>query len=144
MALVTGTLTDFNLGSLAALNVRMIFTPSGTGLDGSRVFAARPTTVTPAASGAFSVDLQPTVTMTPARWYTLRIEWAEPGGGYTAADFPDFRIGVPVEGGVLAELVNAPITNAYMTAWQENQPDPWPIGLTWIRPTTGDAKRRDA
>lgn len=144
MALVTGTLTDFNLASLSDLNVRMVFTPSGTGLVGTKIFAPRPISVVPNSAGAFAVELVPTVNLTPACWYELRIEWAEPGGGYSAADFPDFKLSVPLEGGIISELVNTPITNAYMVAWQPNEPDPWPVGLTWANTASGDIIRRDA
>lgn len=143
MALVTGTLSDFNLASLASLNVRMVFTPSGTGLSSSRIMAPRPISVVPNPSGSFSVELAPTVSLTPACWYELRIEWAEPGGGYSAADFPDFRIVVTVEGGPLINMIDVPVTNAYMVAWQETAPDPWPVGLTWVNTITGDINRRD-
>lgn len=112
MAVVTGTLTDFGLQSLADKSPTVIFKFTGAGTLGSNLFASTPVVVTPAADGTFSVDLQPTDGVVPAGWYTVSIEHLKEGGKYTHFDVLGYKLFVPITGGALGDLPDAPLSPA--------------------------------
>lgn len=112
MALVSGQLSDFGLQSLAAMSPTVIFSPSGSGTLGSRLFSSTPIRVTPAADGTFTVDLQPTDGVVPAAWYTVSIEHLNDGGRYTHYDVLGYKLFVPISGGELGDLPDAPLSPA--------------------------------
>ena len=146
MPTVTGNLSDFGLQSLAAYSPEVRFVPSSVAVEGPRLLATRPVVATPDARGFFAVTLASNEAMTPATWYELQIVWLEPGdgSGYAAADFPDLRLHVPITGGAIANLLRVPATNALLVAFQPTEPDPWPVGLTWVNSVTGDLIRKDS
>lgn len=111
MAVVTFTLTDFGLQSLSDRSPRVIFTPSGAGVKGTRLFPSTPIVVIPDSAGAGSATLEATDGVVPAAWYTVSIEHLQPGGEYTHFDVLNLRLYIP-EGynGPLAQLPGTPLS----------------------------------
>jgi hypothetical protein len=108
MATVTGTLNDFSLSSLASYSPRIIFTASEPAASPARLLSTRPVTVTPAASGAFTVELHPTTQLRPAGvHYTIRIEWLDADGGFVGVDIAGWKLFVPDSGGDITDLTDA-------------------------------------
>lgn len=110
MVLVHGTLTDFGLQSLATKQPKVIFTPSGAGTLGASLFASDPIVVYPEPDGSFTVDLQPTDGVAPQVWYTVSIEHLKPGGQFTHYDVLGYKLFVPVIGGALGDMPDAPLS----------------------------------
>lgn len=110
MVLVYGTLSDFGLQSLAAGSPRVVFTPSGAGTLGRRLFSSDPVVAYPATDGSFTVDLQPTDGIVPEVWYTVSIEHLKQGGQFTHYDVLGYRLFVPIIGGELGNLPEAPLS----------------------------------
>ena len=144
MPLITGTLSDFGLNTLSDYLPTIVFTPSSVALVGGRVLATRPIHVTPNAVGYFEVELAATDTLEPTVWYEMQVRWLEPGGGYSHIDFVDFRLHVPPQGGTLLDLLRTTTTNRLLVIWQEAEPNPWPVGVVWANPATGDLLRKDS
>ncbi len=148
MPIYTSKLTDFGLGSLSALDVEIIFEPSGPSVSSGGLHAARPILVRPAADGSFSVNLIATETMMPAAWYVMRFRWREPSltgqAGFVAYDFPEFRLVTAAGGGDLTKWLNVPFDNLLMVITEPAPPDPWPIGAIWLNTGSGDYFRRRA
>lgn len=109
MAVVTGTLSDFGLASLADMSPRIIFTPSGAGTNGSQLFSSTPVVVYPDSTGAFSVTLAATDGVTPEVWYAVSIEHLNAGGEFTHFDVLGYRLYVPEVGGNIGEMPGAPL-----------------------------------
>jgi hypothetical protein len=133
MAVITGTLLDFSLDALAPYSPRLFFCPSGPSTAGPRLLATRPFGVHIDPDGSFSVDVQPTDTIIPAAYYTVRVEWLDSDGGFVGVDFPDWRIYVPSEGGAIGDLLRAPSNPA--SVWVDLEPPPAPVapGTWWLR-----------
>ncbi len=110
MVYVNGELNDFGLRTLADKDPAVIFTPSGAGTLGRTLFSSEPVTVYPAADGTFSVDLQPTDGVVPEVWYTVSIEHLKDGGRFTHYDVLGYRLFVPITGGSLGDLPDAPLS----------------------------------
>ena len=108
MAVVSYTLSDMGLASLAAYSPRLVFTPSGPAVKGSILFASRPIGSTPNTFGEGTVTLSSTETMIPETWYTLTITWLDSAGNYISKDFPDWKIRVPAADGDLSDMIDAP------------------------------------
>ncbi|MDT0211249.1 hypothetical protein [Curtobacterium sp. BRD11] len=130
MATVTGTLRDFNTQSLGT-TARMVFTPSSPGFSPTAILAARPVVVQPSSTGSFSVELEPTVTVSPETWYTLRVDWLDSEGGYVATSFFDGRLFVPETGGKLTDLIDVSRPPTIMFASLTPPLNPTP-GLAWL------------
>lgn len=130
MAVVTGTLTDFGLQSLAGLSPRIIFTASDPTTLGGRLFSTKPIVVIPSSSGAFSVDLQPTEFIMPEVFYRIRVEWLDSDGGYVGVDFFDWPLYVPEAGGAIGDLA---LTDANpQLAWVGvDEPPRLPVRTSW-------------
>ncbi|MDY0891887.1 hypothetical protein [Frigoribacterium sp. CFBP9030] len=124
MPTVSGRLLDIGLATLDPLRPTVTFTPRNADGDGSSVatnllLASRPTSVTPAADGSFTVQLAATTLMRPDTWYEISVKWFEPTGAFHDASYPSFKLRVPEQGGILAELVDAEPTSK----------------LAWVGPT---------
>jgi len=132
MAVITGTLLDFSLDALAPYSPRLIFAGSQPATSGDRLLSTRPFMVRVEADGSFSVDVQPTDSVTPAAWYTVRVEWLDSDGGFVGVDLPDWRIFVPKEGGAIGNLIQAPSNPALV--WVGLTPPPAPVtpGTWWL------------
>jgi hypothetical protein len=129
MAIVTGTLTDFNLQSLYSASARLVFTASDPGILPGRLLSTRPIVVIPSASGAFEVDLRPTDAIMPLVWYQVRIDWLDSDGGYVGTDFVPWPLFVPSEGGAIGDLLSMP-SNPGMV-WEGPTPPDNPTPGTW-------------
>lgn len=110
MAYVSFTLTDFGLQTLAAKAPRVIFTPSGAGVKGARLFPSTPIVVIPDADGKGLVNLEPTDGVVPVVWYTVSIEHLQSGGQYSHYDVLGYRLYVPVTGGAIGSMPDAPLS----------------------------------
>ena len=135
MATIYGDLFDFGMQSLAPFRPILRFTPSGPGLKGSKLFAARPVEVEVSPSGAFAVLLEPTYGVVPEAWYTVSIEYLNPGGRYTSYDILGYRLRVPAPGGTIGDLPDIPLSPDTVlvsldppppgyTGWYLNAPGP--------------------
>lgn len=136
MAKVTGALTDFGLQPFPELQPRLIFTPSGPGVSGARLFATKPMIVTPAGSGSFTVELQPTANLRPALWYTITIEWLDPAGNYISSDHLSWKLFVPSGGGELSDLIETP-ANPSLVWVGPTPPLNLQPGQKWLNSITG-------
>lgn len=139
MALVTGTLRNFGIESLAPYSPQIVFTPSGNAVLGDYLLATDPIVVTPQVSGVFEVNLAPTVDIRPDCWYTIAIQWLDAGGNYIRKDFPDWKLRVPSIGGTVTALLAVPANPAQVWVGETPPPNPVP-GTWWLNPTTGELK----
>lgn len=131
MALVTGVLSDYQLGHLTGEHPTIVFQPSGPAVDATGVFAPERATIVPiSATGYFEADLQPTDTLRPAIYYTVSLQW----GRGRRAQLP-WRLSVPTGGGILADLLN--VAAAPGLVWIGVDPPPT-AGVPWLDPVTGD------
>lgn len=86
-------LSDFGLEHFEGAQV--IFTPSGPGVKGLRLFAASPVVVTPNVNGAAAVVLESTDGVVPEVWYQVSIKALQPGGQFHHFDILGFKLYVP-------------------------------------------------
>lgn len=111
MATITGTLSDFGLEPLSDRAPIIRFIPSAAGVNGARLFASTPITVTPAPDGSFAVELASTDGVVPDAWYTVQIEHLNSGGVPTHFDVLGLRIYVPLDyDGPMSELPGVPLS----------------------------------
>lgn len=132
---VSGNVATFGLESISLVGMRLTFTPSGPGVVGTKyLLVTKPvqTTIAVNGSGAFTVNLAATENVHPLRWYTIRAEWPDSETNFTAIDFIDWKLFVPVEGGDFADLVEYP-TNPVL-AWTGLTPPPHvpSYGSVWL------------
>lgn len=132
MAVITGTLLDFSLDALAPYSPRLIFAGSQPATAGDRLLSTKPFGVRVEADGSFSVDVQPTDVVTPAAYYTIRIEWLDSAGGFVGVDFVDWRLYVPSEGGAVGDLLEAPSNPGMVWVGLTPPPDPITPGTWWL------------
>lgn len=129
MPTVTGTLQDFGLASLSAYKPQIIFTPSQAASTRNSIFASRPIVVEPSTSGTFTVTLANTTILRPEVWYQITIRWLDPLAGYQSADFPQWKVRVPGDGGNLGELIE---TNpSALETWIGPNPPSDPVPYLW-------------
>lgn len=140
-ATVTGNLNDFTGQGFPGLQPRIVFTPSGPGLSGTRIYATkRIVEEVPHSAGYFSVDLQVTEDMRPVVYYQVSIEWLDSGGNYVSVDNIDWKLFVPVGGGLITDLLDAPLNP--LLFWVDATPPPNPQpGQYWLNTITGDLKK---
>lgn len=140
MALVTGTLRDFGLQSLAEYSPQVIFTPSSPAIGGPYLLATEPVVAIPLIGGQFEANLIPTIDLRPDCWYTISIQWLNLDGDYIRKDFLDWKLRIPSAlGGEISDLLAAPPNPSQ--AWVgESPPDNPAPGTWWLNPTTGELK----
>ena len=111
MPLITGTLTDFKTDLMSPYSPQIEFMPSGpaTNETGTFLLATKPIIVTPDADGTFSVFLFPNELSRPATWYTVSIKWLHPEAGFIGQDFLPWKVSVPVAGGSIGSMIDAPL-----------------------------------
>lgn len=138
MALVTFTLKDFQLESLAHLDADVVFQASEPATSFGYLLSTVRVVVPLAPNGSGVVDLVPTTTM-PQKGvhYTIQIRMRDPDGNFTYIDFPDWKLFVPSAGGNLDELMQFP-TNPSFVWVGESPPAGSPAGTLWFNPTTND------
>lgn len=125
MALVRGNVATFGLESISLVGMRLVFSPTGAGTIGAKyLLVSKPVQVSVAVdgSGAFVVNLAPTTTVHPLRWYTIRAEWLDSASNFTGVDFIDWKLFVPEEGGDFADLLQYPANP--QLGWTELVPPP--------------------
>lgn len=110
MVSVNGELNDFGLRTLADKEPAVIFTPSGPGTLGRTLFSSDPIVVYPDEDGTFTVDLQPTDGVVPEVWYTVSISHLKAGGRFTHYDVLGYKLFVPITGGALGDMPDAPLS----------------------------------
>jgi hypothetical protein len=136
MAIVSGTLTDYGFNPLQGLMPRVVFTGSQAARSSTRLFSTRPIVVTPAANGAFSVNIATTVGLIPDTWYTVSIRWLDPNDpSGTGLDVLLGRIRVPIEGGNLGDLFDGGAPSGLI--WIGITPPPEGFGYSWWIDTNG-------
>jgi hypothetical protein len=135
---VTGNLTDVGGGHLVGKIPEIHFTLNAPNAKSGVMHPTEPVTVQPAADGSFTVSLQSTTNMMYRAWYTLSIQWLDNAGNYVKADFPDWKLEVPVAGGVFSNLFGAPPTNTRMVYVSLTPPtDPLPFTI-WLKQNPDD------
>ena len=154
MATISGTLNDCGLGHLVGKAPTLKFTLNNPAASPAGLFTTEPVSVTPDGAGVFSVTLEPTETMYQNRHYSLTVTWLDSAAEFNKANFPDWRIVVPVAGGTFSDLIanytnDSGGWNPLMVFWQATEPDPWPLGSVWADTsidtlTSGDVRRRKA
>lgn len=144
MAIITGTLRDFGLQSLAAYAPQVVFTPSSPAVGGPYLLSTEPVIVTPEVGGQFEANLMPTIDLRPDCWYWISIVWLDPAGNYIRKDFLDWKLRIPTSaGGAISDLLSVPSNPAQ--AWVGvTEPDNATPGTWWLNPTTGELKERTA
>lgn len=110
MAVVTYTLTDFGLQSLADKEPRVIFRASGAGVKVGRLFPSTPIVSIPNTAGEGSVNLEPTDGLVPEVWFEVAIEHLKPGGQYKHFDILGYRLYVSATGGAIGDMPGAPLS----------------------------------
>ncbi|MDJ0321650.1 hypothetical protein [Pseudarthrobacter sp. PS3-L1] len=105
---VTGELKDIVGSTLVSRVGRLRFRlvePSivGSGVSAGRILPTADVLVAPDSVGAWNVNLASTATLLNDAYYTLSIEWIEPGMPLT--DFPDWEIRVGSRGGPLSDFI---------------------------------------
>ena len=107
MANVTGKLGDFGYSAISLYMPQIIFTPSGPGVSPASVFFTADVKTSPnAADNTWSVNIAGTHDMYAEVWYTISLRWLDSAGGMSQADFPDWRLYVPAEGGEFSKLID--------------------------------------
>ncbi|PZE89934.1 hypothetical protein [Curtobacterium sp. MCBD17_008] len=129
MPIVTGTLRDFAITTLAAYNPRIIFTASGVATSSTRLYSTKPIVATPNLAGDFEVFLQATEDLNPLVWYTIRIEWLDSDEGYVGVDLADWKLFVPSAGGSIGDLIGIPPNPALV--WVGVDPPSTPSTTVW-------------
>lgn len=137
MPTVNGTLTDFGLDPMAGNRPRITFHPSGPALAGLNVHATKTVEAVPAANGYFEVDLVANDTLTPAMYYTVKLQWKDLEPRKERADVLPWRLYVPPAGGALGDLLATPSNPAQVWTGTAAPEDPTP-GTWWLNPDTGD------
>lgn len=138
MPTITGTLSDIGLAPLTGLNPELRFTPSSSAVDGSgRVFASEPVTVTPNASGAFTVNLASTLNLMPrGTHWLLSVHWrggTADGQGFPALDFPPLKVFVGTSDASISDAVAGDPALWASLIHVGTEPPAKPIpGLIWI------------
>ncbi|WP_291053741.1 hypothetical protein [Herbiconiux sp.] len=118
---VTGFITSFARNTDQLPGLQLAFVPTGNGVHGDHLFVTRevPATVTQ-STGAFTVQLERTdeIYGVPdgSLRYFPRITWQNGVGRFISQDFVNWRVHVPLGGGTLEELLDAP-TNADSLYW---------------------------
>lgn len=147
---VTGTLTDYQLNARSGLHPRINFKPSGPGLAAQRVFFSRDNYCTPDSNGDFEIQLQRTDSVSPEVWYDMFVDWLDPEGNFTGADYVGIQIRVVPPGGTVSELarVKHPAGIGYRGLTAPADPHD---GLMWLHDDpenpgtgTGQIRRWDA
>ena len=141
MALVTGTLRDFQvLGAWALNNAAQVeFIPSNAAFSGADLRADDVIIATVDAGGSFSASLAPTASLQPAgTHYRVRIRWL--GSRTDKVTNVPGRLLVPGAGGNIGALLEQSPGMEFVF-WQPTQPDPWPVGSIWVNTVTGDVRR---
>jgi hypothetical protein len=115
MATVTGTLADFGRANLIDLSPELLFYPEDTTTSGSYLLMAnKPVSAVIDIWGNWTVSLEPTESMSPRRYYKLRIRCRDVSGGFVYADFPDWKLYVPPAGGNIAALLDTPLDTGWV------------------------------
>ena len=112
MSAVTGSVRTWGLGPFPA-DERLIiwFIPSSAAFTTVSAFPGRRVWVEPDSNGFFSVDLAPTLDLSPEVWYYIRFEWFErhPIEGWVKKGSSDVegKLRVPSAGGTIGDLIQA-------------------------------------
>lgn len=105
MPSVTGELRSILGQSLASSVGTIVFrlnTPQVNANGG--IFPTKHEEVIPGADAKFDISLATTTTMQDDAWYEIGIVWQ--GEKEASWDFPTWRVRVPPEGGILADLID--------------------------------------
>lgn len=143
MAVIVGTLRDF-AADLIGEQPQLVFTASAPATSGSYLLATKPVICTPDADGDFTVNLQPTTSLTPYDvYYTMSIRWLDADGGYETRDYPSWHLYVPdvstnpTGPSWISGLINQPVNPAWVWVSDTEPPD-HVLGTWWLMPSTGD------
>lgn len=129
---VTGNLTDVGGGHLVGKIPEIHFTLNAPNSKAGVMLPTEPVTVQPASDGSFTAALQSTTDMLDDAWYTLSIQWLDSAGNYVKADFPDWALQVPTNGGIFSDLFGKPPKNTRMVYVSLVAPaDPRPFTM-WL------------
>ena len=150
MASVTVKARDCNLEAFVGRGLELAFTLSDPATAGDLLLLTDPIVVPINTTASVSVVLQDTETMDETRHYSISATWLDPANSYVRRDFPAWELFVPIAGGSLPALIaNYSSNNPFMVYWQTAEPNPWPVGTTWVdtsvdTATSGDVRRRTA
>lgn len=133
MAIITGTLTDVGLDSIAGVLTRLEFEASEPFLEGSAIRVGSSAAVLTGES--WTADLAPTMA---GVFYRIRAHWTDEHGRKWIQELDNVRLNVPAGGGSIGELPGVPLAPEYV--WVGESP---PVDRTrwWLDSTTGLLKR---
>lgn len=140
MPVVNGTLENFGMLSIAALDPEIIFTANkpAVGLDNA-IFVTDPIVEIPAADGTWAVLLQNTSTLITADvYYTIVIRWRDPANNYMRADFPDWKLYVPDTGGEFTDLIKHPVNPGLVIVSPVNPGTDFELNTAWLQMDPND------
>ncbi|MEF2979117.1 hypothetical protein [Subtercola sp. YIM 133946] len=133
---VNGSLGDFE-GVVPGLDPRIIFTPSSSAVDGSKLlFNRRIIVSTFDGAGGWSQEFNSTDGTNPPMFFSVSLRWHEAGvgdeGPWVGADFPDIKLFIPSDGPWdFAQIIQAPSNPAQI--WLGPEPPTIPTNWTgWI------------
>lgn len=142
MALVTGSLNTFAFTTFINKAPRVLFVPSGPGVSTKYLLASEPVEATFLNAQDFEVNLAVNEFVSPPTWYTVRIEWLGAAGEYIRADYPQWKVRVPAEGGDMSDLIDAPVNGGIIwTTTSTTDPPGSKPGDYIFNPDTGDLYR---
>lgn len=140
MPAVTGKLTEVSGGHLVGKAPEIHFTLNAPNAKSGVMLPTEPLTVAPATDGSFTANLQSTEDMMDDAFYTVSIQWLDAAGNYVKADFPQWKIRVPLGGGAFSDLFGSPPKNSAMIYVSLSPPTNAPNGAWWLEddPTDPD------
>ena len=142
MPVLTFKLADFGVASMAPLEPRVYFRPSGPAVMSSGpsdlLLASRDVDAWVDADGdTWHVALVSSGETVPEVRYRLVVDWLDEAGNFVDQDCPQWEIFMPTADARLVDLINAP-RSAYWV-WVGATPPPNPVpGMWWLNDTTGD------
>lgn len=142
MPLVTGILRTFSfavLPSTSPLSPEVWFVPKGPAVAGTSLFVSQPIQATLDQFGSWSAELISYENTRPAVSYLPQMRWLDPAGNYMSADFPDWELFVPLEGGFFVDLVSTE-PNPLIVWWAPTEPVGTRKQVIWVNTDTGDVK----
>jgi hypothetical protein len=145
MALYTGNYLDVGLDSLAPFSPTITATLSRESFSkvGNRLLSRRPVEATLGSGGFFTLDLVPNDEILGNTYYELQATYLDAGSNFTRIDL--FKIYARTGGGEITDMFEPGyVFKPAYVFWQDNEPDPWPVGWIWVNKTSGDVNRRTA
>lgn len=135
---IVGNVRDFAGTAMPGLSPEVHFVPSGPAITSAGLYTSQTIMVAPTTAGGVTVDLETTDGKRPEMWFTVKIVWLWPDGTFHHEDTLPGRLYVPVEGGLIGDLLLVP-WNPTLAWWGSDEPAGVPVANTlWLNPDTGE------